>query len=492
MSRASKPVERVIPIIAAEEIPADWRLLRIADITEPVSKVNPKDEPNRGIQYIDISGIDNEMYRVAGTKTYIGRDAPSRARQLVRSGDIVFSTVRTYLKNFAQVPPDLDGQIASTGFCVLRTSDAAYQKFLFYFVQFDRFLNELAKHQRGTSYPAVRDGDVKAQYIPIPPPDQAARIVAEIEKQFSRLDEAVASLKRVKANLKRYKAAVLNAAVEGKLTEEWRKQNPDVELASKLLERILAERRTKWEEAELAKMKAKGKEPKNDNWKEKYKEAVAESDCLVDIPGSWVSASVDQLANVVQYGSSSKTSEHLEGVPVLRMGNIFEGQLDLKKLKYLPFDHAEFPEMLLQKGDLLFNRTNSPELVGKTAVYRGSPNPCSFASYLIRAKFNAGVGPIFVSSYLESLYGRTWVKSVVNQQVGQANVNGTKLKALVVPLPPELEQIEIVTQVELLLGNANRLFGEIEVATNRTTRLRQSVLSEAFLGALTLGHADAC
>ena len=113
--------------------------------------------------------------------------------------------------------------------------------------------------------------------IPVAPPDQQDRIVAEIEKQFSRLDEAVASLKRVKANLKRYKAAVLKAAVEGKLTEEWRKQNPDVEPASKLLERILAERRTKWEEAELAKMKAKGKEPKNDKWKEKYKVARFQS-----------------------------------------------------------------------------------------------------------------------------------------------------------------------------------------------------------------------
>ena len=86
--------------------------------------------------------------------------------------------------------------------------------------------------------------------IPLAPPDQQKRIVAEIEKQFSRLDEAVANLKRVKANLKRYKAAVLKAAVEGKLTEEWRKAHPDVEPASELLKRILAERRAKWSEKE--------------------------------------------------------------------------------------------------------------------------------------------------------------------------------------------------------------------------------------------------
>ena len=127
--------------------------------------------------------------------------------------------------------------------------------------------------------------------LPVAPLEQQQRIVAEIEKQFSRLDEAVANLKRVKANLKRYKAAVLKAAVEGKLTEEWRKAHPDVEPASKLLDRILAERRAKWEEAELAKMEAKGKAPKNDKWKAKYKEPAApDFTSLQGLPGSWVSA----------------------------------------------------------------------------------------------------------------------------------------------------------------------------------------------------------
>ena len=165
------------------------------------------------------------------------------ARQLVRAGDIVFSTVRTYLKNIALVRPEYDQQIASTGFCVLRPAEPEFSKYLYYYVQYEPFLNQLARFQRGTSYPAVRDGDVTAQLIPVPPKDEARRIVAEIEKQFSRLDEAVANLKRVKANLKRYKAAVLKAAVEGKLTEGWRKAHPDVEPASELLKRILAEHR---------------------------------------------------------------------------------------------------------------------------------------------------------------------------------------------------------------------------------------------------------
>ena len=320
--------------------------------------------------------------------------------------------------------------------------------------------------------------------IPVAPLEQQKRIVAEIEKQFSRLDDAVANLKRVKANLKRYKAAVLKAAVEGKLTEEWRKQHPDIEPASKLLERILTERREKWEEAELAKMKAKGKAPEDDKWKKKYKEP----DCpgIVDfiIPQSWSVATVQQLAERVQYGSSSKTNEDESGIPVLRMGNIFEGELTLEKLKYLPPNHNEFPELLIDDDDLLFNRTNSPELVGKTAVYKGKPTPCSFASYLIRVRMMPGVEAKFLSYYINSMHGRQWVKSVVTQQVGQANVNGTKLQALIIPVPPSMEQRAIVSEMENRFSLMNGM--EVAVETNmlRAERLRQSILSKAFSGEL--------
>ena len=153
------------------------------------------------------------------------------------------------------------------------------------------YLDRVDYHQyvSGTTRLKLNQHRMREIPIPIAPKGQRARIVAEIEKQFSRLDKAVASLKRVKANLKRYKVAVLKAAVEGKLTEEWRKQNPDVEPASKLLERILAERRAKWEEAELAKMKANGKEPENDKWKEKYKEPQSpESVRSAKNPHRWV------------------------------------------------------------------------------------------------------------------------------------------------------------------------------------------------------------
>src|SRR5207244_3925336 len=102
-----------------------------------------------------------------------------------------------------------------------------------------------------------------------------------------------------------------------------------------------------------------------------------------------------------------------------------------------------FPNLLLEDGDLLFNRTNSAELVGKSAVYHGSPSPCSYASYLIAVRLASGCLSDYLCFFLNSVYGRSWVAAVVTQQVGQANVNGSKLQALVFPLPPLEEQQEV-------------------------------------------------
>jgi len=237
--------------------------------------------------------------------------------------------------------------------------------------------------------------------------------VAEIEKQFTRLD-GVASFKRVQTALKRYRASVLKAACEG----------------------------------------------------------------------AWPRTTVAKVATDVRYGTSAKTTESPSGVPVIRMGNIIDGRLSLEKLTFLPNSHREFPDLLLKSGDLLFNRTNSAELVGKTAVYHGTPEPCSFASYLIRVRVNPEYSPDFLSYYLNSAHGRKWIASVVSQQVGQANVNGTKLKALEIPNPPLADQKRIVAEVERRLSVVEELDAVVSANLQRATRLRQSILQKAFSGAL--------
>ena len=153
-------------------------------------------------------------------------------------------------------------------------------------------------------------------------------------------------------------------------------------------------------------------------------------------------------------------------------------------MKYLPKNHDEFPELLLRSGDILFNRTNSPELVGKTAVYKGEPDPCSYASYLIAVRPIALWSPDVLAFFINSMLGRAWIASVVSQQVGQANVNGTKLAALSFPFPPAIEQLAMVNSVEEQISVLEKTTKEVDAHIARAARLRQATLKRAFEGRL--------
>ena len=350
------------------------------------------------------------------------------------------------------------------------------------------YLNTFDYHDYVTGTTRLKLNQSLMRRIPVPIPrfPEQRRIVAKIEKLFTKVDAGIEALHKVGAQLKRYRQSVLKAAFDGKLTEAWRAEHQDeIDPASVLLESVLKERGEKWEAEQLEQMRAKGKIPKNDKWKAKLKEPTpVDTSELPELPMGWIWATIEQLLTKIQYGSSRKTNEDINGVPVLRMGNIVEGKIDRNNLKYLPKEHDEFPELLLKKGDLLFNRTNSRELVGKTAVYTGIPNPCSFASYLIRVRFSPRIESLITAHYINSVYGKNWIMSVVSQQAGQANVNGTKLKLLAVPIPPEREQQVLVEEVERRFSVADDVERTIAVELKRAEQLRQSILKKAFSGGL--------
>ena len=318
----------------------------------------------------------------------------------------------------------------------------------------------------------------------LPPSAEQTRIVEKLEELLSELDAGVSELKAAQKKLGQYRQSLLKAAVEGALTAKWRAKNTPSETGAQLLERILTERRAHWETKQLAKFAEQGKTPPKD-WQKKYPEPVQpDTSGLPELPEGWVWASIDQLTVEQKYGSSSKTHEDPTGVPVLRMGNIQDGDLDFSNLKYLPVDHDEFPSLHLQDGDLLFNRTNSPELVGKTAVYRSQITPCSFASYLISVRFSGGYMPELASAFINSAHGKRWIKSVVVQQVGQANVNGSKLSALAVPVPPFREQQEIISALHAQINEIVDQLKSVDISLKQSNAQRQNILRAAFTGQL--------
>ena len=449
-----------------------------------MQKVRPQDEPDHSFTYLDIASIDNSDHRIVSPKTYSGANAPSRARQRVRGGNTLFSTVRTYLKNIAMVPPEFDGQVASTGFCVLNSSDAIDPRYVFYHTVSDDFVSKLNPLQRGTSYPAVRDDDVLAQRIDLPSLPEQRRIVAEIEKQFTRLDASVGALRRTQANLKRYRASVLRAACSGKLVpteaELARAEGREYEPADVLLERILAERRARWESQE--KRRGKYKEP-----------AAPDTFDLPPLPEGWVLATVDQMIVRSEYGTSVKCSYESDGIPVLRIPNIVGSEIDLTDLKFanqsLPVDD----DRALQVGDVLMCRTNgSISLIGKTAVIKRPLEPHhSFASYLLRFRF-VDCPPLsdWFHLFATSQLGRNYIEREAASSAGQHNVSLSLIHRMAVPLPPLAEQHRIVAEVERRLSVVQQAETAVEASRQRAERLRQSILKRAFSGQLVPQDPD--
>lgn len=226
--------------LALPELPIGWAWTKLGKICESVDRIDPRANPEKEFLYLEIASIDNSKQKITKHTRYYGRDAPSRARQVVKTGDILFSTVRTYLKNIALVDSQYDKQIASTGFCVLRPSLKIKSRLLFHFVQKSDLLNTLNKIQRGTSYPAVRDSDVFEQPFPLPPLAEQDVIIEEIDRLLSVADTVMAIVENGAKKADVLRQSILKNAFEGNLVS----QDPNDEPAEKLLERIKAERLT--------------------------------------------------------------------------------------------------------------------------------------------------------------------------------------------------------------------------------------------------------
>jgi type I restriction enzyme S subunit len=402
---------------------------------------------------------------------YISKDKfQELKRSEVKGGDILVAKIGSCGK-VAIYPENLQSAMIPANLLKMTVHPEIKKLYVFHFISSPFFKKELESITTATAQPAFNVTKFRKLLIPLPPLPEQHRIVAKIEELFTRLDAGVEALKKVKGQIKRYQQAVLKYAFEGKLTQQWRENvgtygNTPIEPASALLERIKEQR----------KKEAKGK----------IKELPpVDTSELPELPEGWVWTRVGDVSKMIQYGTSEKANDDPNGIPVIRMGNILDGKIVYDNLKYFPKEWPQLRDFILQDGDVLFNRTNSMELVGKTAVYKKYPPKAVFASYLIRIKLiEDSYRPELLSFFINSLYGRRYIASVVSQQVGQANVNGTKLSLMPIPLIPLPEQKKIVEEIETRLSIADNIEKIVEQSLKQSERLRQSILKRAFEGKL--------
>jgi len=205
-----------------------WQTRRLSEVLENTETVNPHDFPNTEFDYIDVSSISNTTFEIAATQSLKGKDAPSRARKLVRANDVLFATIRPTLRRISLVPERLDRQVCSTGYFVLRPKEGIDQRFIFYFLFTEDFLGQMERLQKGASYPAVTDGDVRSQEISFPPLPEQHRIVALLDEAFAGLaiakSNAEQNLQNARALFESHLQSVFSDRGEGwveKRIEEW-------------------------------------------------------------------------------------------------------------------------------------------------------------------------------------------------------------------------------------------------------------------------------
>ena len=481
------------------DVPRGWELASLDAVTE----LNPRFEAairtdNPSVSFVPMPAVE------AGT----GIVDVSRTRRLeevrkgythFREGDVLFAKITPCMENGKMaVVPSLENDLGfgSTEFHVLRPYEGISPQYIYYFVSSQQFRSPAQHNMTG----AVGQRRVPASYladqsVPIPPVYEQHRIVAKIEELFSELDKGVESLKTARRQLEVYRQAALKHAFEGKLTAQWREKNKDkLEPPEQLLVRIRRQRelhhqrqleawRTAVKEWEACnKRVSKPKKPTSPKPLAKFDESQYPK--LPRLPSSWVWDKLGWMTCGVQYGTATKSLKS-GMMPVLRMGNIQNGSFDWSDLVYTSNEN-EIADYLLRDDDVLFNRTNSPELVGKTAIYRGE-RPAIFAGYLIRVnQLREMVVSQYVNLFLNSDLARQYGDSVKTDGVNQSNINGAKLMNYPFPYCSVAEQREIVRLLDQALSIIDSTTAGINAEIKKAATFRQATLEKAFAGQLVV------
>jgi type I restriction enzyme S subunit len=478
--------EKPLPPISDEDepfkLPCGWSFLRLGDVLAFEYGNNLPEAKRSGTGEFPVYGSNgvvgshNESF-VAGQCIVIGRKGSAGALNLCLKEGCCVTDVAYYC-----IPPaDLSIQFV---FKMLHTLG----------------LDSLGKGIK----PGLNRNEAYVVIIPLPPLAEQHRIVAKVDElmalcdqleqqteaslgahqmlvetllnaltsaadhaQFASAWQRIAghfdTLFTTEESIDQLKQTILQLAVMGKLVPH----DPNDEPASELLKKIAAEK---------AKLVKEGKIKK-----EKPLSPIEESDQPFKLPRGWQWARIENATLFSEYGISAKTYEIEDGIPVLKMGDIQDGKVLLGGQKKADRDFEGINELMLEDGDLLYNRTNSAELVGKTGIFRGPSNLYSFASYLIRIRcFDSAVQPAFLNANMNSMFFRkTQIEPHLKQQCGQANVNGTIMKNMIIPVAPIKEQTRIIAKLDELMALCEQLKSCLNDAQTTQLHLADALVEQA-------------
>lgn len=464
---AARPDTAGSPPEAPWPIPSHWRWARMGDVAAIVGGGTPRTDRS------DFFGGEIPWITPADLSRYTAKTISHGSRNITETG-LNNSGARMLPENtvlFSSRAPIGYVAIAANPVCTNQGFKSfvlgpdLLPDFVYYYLQSAKdLIRALAS---GTTFLEISGAKAAQIPVPIPPLPEQRRIVAEIDKQFTRLDAGVTALRRVQTHLKRYRGAVLKAACEGQLVpteaELAREEGRSYETGAQLLTRILEERRKNW------------------NGRGKYKEPDAPDIAnLPPLSEGWAWATIEQLnlANrPCAYGVLQPGDDIEDGVPFVRVGDIIDGKVDLTNLKRIsPAIAAQYPRTRLHGGEFAIT------LVG--AIGRAAIIPDSLAG----GNTARAVGIVPLSDELNSHWLKIWFRNPrkiaemtsKSHEVARKTLNLEDVRAASVAVPSLAEQERIVAEVERRLSVVEELELVVSANLHRTTRLRKAILKQAF------------
>ena len=406
----------------------------IRSLTHPTETWNLAIERRDALRYVDVSAVSRETLNIQPVPAISAKDAPSRARKIVKANDTIFATIRPALKRVAKVPRELDNEIVSTAFCVLRPdTDQVDPDYLFFLASSDDFVASVAEHETGASYPAVRDRDILDQEVELPSLSEQQKI-AEV--------------------LINVRKSILN----------------EVELLGVAQE---------LKQASMRELFTRGLRS----------EAQKETEFGL-VPDSWAKLSLDECATVQTGAAKGRRFSEAEAVdvPYLRVANVQDGHLDLNEMKELRIRKSEIDRYRLLPGDVVLTEGGDFDKLGRGFIWRGELELCVNQNHVFAVRPNRSrLLPEFFAYLAQSPYGKAYFLKVAHKTTNLACINSTKLKAFPVLIPPTLdEQAEIVSILDAL---------DRKIALHRQRRvvleeLFRSLLHKLMTGQISVGNLD--
>ncbi|WP_136474410.1 restriction endonuclease subunit S [Pseudomonas sp. DG56-2] len=385
------------------------------------------------VAYIDIGNVDSQGC-IHDIVNYRFENAPSRARRVVRDGDVIISTVRTYLQAIAPIESPPENLIVSTGFAVVRPLDGLDRRFCKYALRANRFLWEVESRSTGVSYPAINASDLGDILVSLPELGAQRLIGNYLDRETARIDGLISEKERMLALLEEKRAALISRVVTRGL-------DPNAPL-----------------------------KPSGQEW-------------LGEIPAHWDICQLKRTWASSDYGLSESIRD--EGsIAVLRMSCIVDGGIDVSKSGMISEVDGH---LLLRRNDLLFNRTNSLDQIAKVGLVDFDPKePLTFASYLVRIRTNHRVTPQYLVALLNASQFLEFARKNAIPAIGQANLSPTRYGEIHIPLPPKSEQDEILTLLQLDAETSTPVREHIRNSINLLRERRAALISAAVTGLIPL------